>query len=172
VKTKAERNAPMTQEERRQKNTERNRVWRAANPGRAREHHRRWRAAHPGTEKARAQEYYHANRTTRMALAKRWKATHRDSVRATHRKREYGLAPEQYQRMFAEQRGLCGICGMVPTPTVPLCVDHDHRTKNTRGLLCRKCNAALGLLGDDEEGVSKALEYLRRQYVSTHETIG
>jgi hypothetical protein len=34
-----------------------------------------------------------------------------------------------------------------------------------RGLLCSNCNRGLGLLGDDLEGVLRAVEYLRRYEV-------
>ena len=40
--------------------------------------------------------------------------------------------------------------------------DHDHATKAWRGWVCRQCNAGLGLLGDSQEGLRRALEYLER----------
>lgn len=41
-----------------------------------------------------------------------------------------------------------------------LCVDHDHHTGLVRGVLCHRCNKALGLLGDTVAGVRAALHYL------------
>lgn len=38
--------------------------------------------------------------------------------------------------------------------------DHDHETNEFRGWLCRKCNTGMGLLGDDVEGLLRALRYL------------
>jgi len=40
-------------------------------------------------------------------------------------------------------------------------IDHDHTTGVVRGVLCKPCNTGLGLLGDSEEGLSRALDYLR-----------
>jgi hypothetical protein len=40
--------------------------------------------------------------------------------------------------------------------------DHDHRTGKFRGWLCRMCNTAIGALGDDVDGLERALAYLRR----------
>jgi len=63
-------------------------------------------------------------------------------------RREYGITIEIYEEMFAEQNGLCGICSSPPT-TVRLDTDHNHDTGEVRGLLCRKCNMAIGLLHDN-----------------------
>jgi hypothetical protein len=43
-----------------------------------------------------------------------------------------------------------------------MCVDHDHETGEVRGLLCVQCNSALGKLGDREEALLRALEYVRK----------
>lgn len=55
-----------------------------------------------------------------------------------------------------QQQFKCRIC----RKRKPLCVDHDHKTKNVRGLLCRSCNAAIGALGDSYEGLLNAANYL------------
>ena len=39
-------------------------------------------------------------------------------------------------------------------------VDHCHETGNFRGWICRNCNQGIGKLGDDVEGLVKALNYL------------
>lgn len=46
-----------------------------------------------------------------------------------------------------------------------LCLDHDHETNTFRGWLCDPCNTGLGKFGDSIEGISKALEYLKRKQV-------
>jgi hypothetical protein len=47
--------------------------------------------------------------------------------------------------MLLAQHGVCAICQTAPA----IHVDHDHQTDKVRGLLCFRCNAALGQLGDD-----------------------
>jgi Recombination endonuclease VII len=54
--------------------------------------------------------------------------------------------------------GRCDICGREAL----LDSDHDHHTGQPRGLLCRGCNVALGLLKDSETSLTAALAYLRR----------
>jgi hypothetical protein len=57
------------------------------------------------------------------------------------------------------QGGRCAVCGR---DDVALHVDHSRRTGKTRGLLCRQCNCALGMLGDSPMRLRAALRYLLR----------
>jgi hypothetical protein len=43
-----------------------------------------------------------------------------------------------------------------------LCVDHDHETKDVRGILCRRCNLALGQFRDNVELLENAVKYLKK----------
>lgn len=63
--------------------------------------------------------------------------------RVRHIQKTYGLSQEDYEfRYKAVQEERCFLCGR----KVPLCVDHDHQTGKTRGLLCRVCNAAVDVI--------------------------
>jgi len=46
-------------------------------------------------------------------------------------------------------------------------LDHCHTTQEFRGWLCSDCNVAIGKLGDDTQGVLKALDYLERKNMMT-----
>lgn len=86
---------------------------------------------------------------------------------ATRRLCRYGVTPEQFDQMLADQNGVCAICGEPETRMrldvlLPLSVDHDHVTGRVRGLLCHPCNQAIGFFKDDPERLVKAIEYLRR----------
>ena len=54
----------------------------------------------------------------------------------------------------------CECCGTVATKEV-LNLDHCHDDKTFRGWLCRSCNTGIGALGDNIEGLEKAMAYLR-----------
>lgn len=91
-----------------------------------------------------------------------------DRVRKSNKRnrlRRYGLTPEMYDAMLAEQHGVCAICGNPPDPngvgaSSKLHVDHDHGTGLVRGLLCTLCNVGLGRFHDDAAQLRRAADYL------------
>jgi len=70
--------------------------------------------------------------------------------RNTFLKRRYGITLEKYNELLKKQNGGCAICGAKPK-TRSLNVDHNHITKQVRGLLCHLCNRALGQLKADRD---------------------
>ncbi len=69
---------------------------------------------------------------------------------------------ERYNEMFEEQNGNCAICGRHEDEFKKiLSVDHNHRTGEVRGLLCNKCNTAIGYLKDDINLLCSAISYLK-----------
>ena len=108
--------------------------WREANPERYKAYRRRYLAEH-GEEKRR-----------------------RD--REGHLRRKYGVNQNMFEALVSAQLGNCVICGA--NEDLNLHIDHDHRTNKVRGLLCGKCNKAIGLLNDDPELLMAAKLYLEQ----------
>lgn len=77
-------------------------------------------------------------------------------ARNYHLRRRYGITVEHYNKMFAEQDGLCAICQEAPAEHV----DHDHKTGKVRGLLCFNCNGALGQFRDRPDLMLLGATYL------------
>ncbi len=83
-------------------------------------------------------------------------------------KKQYGIDLEQYLSMVLSQDNKCTICGKVPNKESlsrsewSLCVDHDHNTGKIRGLLCAKCNLAIGLLEYNPNILSNAIDYIKK----------
>jgi hypothetical protein len=78
--------------------------------------------------------------------------------------KRFGITPEQYEGLLAVQGGVCAICDE-PDRSIDkprLAVDHDHETKDVRGLLCVSCNRGLGFFRDNPDILVKAVEYLRQ----------
>jgi len=79
----------------------------------------------------------------------------------------YGLNSESYDVLFTAQHGLCAICGLPEVATMRgkvkrLAVDHRHSDDKVRGLVCSKCNTAIGLLDEDPKKFEAAMLYLER----------
>jgi hypothetical protein len=87
-----------------------------------------------------------------------------ETMRRAHLKNKYGLTPEQYDAMLSSQNGVCAICFRPETSKrwTRLSVDHNHATKQLRGLLCHGCNKALGLLQESTARLNNAIEYLKK----------
>jgi len=80
-----------------------------------------------------------------------------------------GVSWEQYQEMLRRQDGRCAICLRNESVIDPrskaiksLCIDHDHVSSLVRGLLCMRCNRAVGLLRDDPNTAMAMSFYLDR----------
>jgi len=102
------------------------------------------------------------------SYGKKWETENKEKRKATHIRshlmRTYGVSVEEYDQLRLEQNYCCKICGKHEDDVQHgrLCVDHCHTTGAVRGLLCKKCNSAIGLLGDDTAILSAAIEYLQQ----------
>lgn len=101
---------------------------------------------------------------------KRYAAKNSERIHRLDHKRllkfKYGMTLEQYDALFEKQSGKCAICGRTEmsnrtTAQRYLSVDHNHATEKIRGLLCDRCNRAVGLIGEDYTILEKAIEYLK-----------
>jgi hypothetical protein len=113
------------------------------------------RTTHPVTA-------FGTNRGYKDGLATYCKACMRDAQRKT----THGVDRPRLDRLLHAQGGACALCRdpfdvETRRPRTRFNVDHDHNTGEVRGLLCVRCNSALGVFGDGEEGVLRALAYLR-----------
>lgn len=116
--------------------------WRKANPEKARSYMKKYRESERGRRARQA-------RTERDREANRW----------GHIQRRYGLTQDDYTRMYEEQGSRCPLC--LEEQEI-LYVDHCHQTGRVRGLVCDRCNRALGALRDDADIAERAAAYLRR----------
>lgn len=119
----------------------------------------------------------------RRAYQQRWRQANRDKINAYHRtyrkefpdrvhawdahnrkakqlRATYRLDKKKYDEMLLEQGNACKICRVEFTETRVPHVDHDHETKQVRGLLCSLCNGGLGMFEDNPILLVKAYMYL------------
>ncbi|HEX2849462.1 MAG TPA: endonuclease VII domain-containing protein [Acidimicrobiales bacterium] len=118
-----------------------------ANPEPAKERARQWARENPDRVKAQRARVRESGRRA-------------EQNRRSHLKRKYGISLAEYDRLLDRQDGRCGICGRPPRDDISLHVDHDHGSGEIRGLLCFRCNNALGDFGDDPQLLDRAVAYL------------
>lgn len=120
----------------------------------------------------KSNEYRLAHKEEMKNYLSDWQAAHPDKTKVYldryYLKKTYGLTIEQYEEMNSKQGGKCALCDKKETALSRsgvrrLSVDHDHKTGQIRGLLCMSCNTSIGKLGDNIEGLKKAIEYLERK---------
>jgi hypothetical protein len=75
-------------------------------------------------------------------------------------KKEYGLSASDVFEMLGSQRSACLICGVSIASGYH--IDHCHSSGKVRGLLCSKCNQAIGLFDEDQNRLQKAANYIAR----------
>jgi len=68
----------------------------------------------------------------------------------------------KYKKLPMPTRPCPEICELFGCTQKATCLDHDHETNKFRGWLCSKHNRALGLFGDNIQGIEQALEYLHK----------
>lgn len=118
-----------------------------------------------------SKRYYLKNKDRIYERRRAWRLENKDEFATQQREYKYKMSGEQYQKLLEEQDYVCAICGKANANGQDLYVDHDHSCcsgskscgKCIRGLLCHKCNSALGLFDDSIESLNKAVEY-RKKY--------
>jgi DNA-directed RNA polymerase subunit RPC12/RpoP len=114
---------------------EKQKLWRRKNPDRNKEYQRCYRARSGSVDR---------NRNRNRNLKKR-----------------YNLSLAEKEELLASQNYVCAICkGMLWGKRGP-CVDHDHITKQNRGILCTNCNSVIAHAGDSISILRAAIKYIQ-----------
>lgn len=75
--------------------------------------------------------------------------------------KKYGITIEEWKVMLEAQNYQCKICGWPFGQAMgDKHTDHNHKTGKIRGILCSKCNTALGLFEDNVNIMASAIEYI------------
>ena len=124
--------------------------YRAKHPHKNAESCKKWASAHPEAYAAQKRAYWR-----KPGVKDRYKATRKKSLL----KRKYGLTEEKYEELL--QITHCPVCSKKFKPHRDKFIDHCHSTGVVRGVLCRKCNLAEGLLASVDTA-RRLYEYMLR----------
>lgn len=161
---------PLSPEEKLLRRREANARYRAKNPEAVRARERaakaRYKARHPEryAEAARrnASNFRQKYPEKVREGLRRWYGANTRTVRSKWLFEKYGITVEQWEEKFADQGQVCGCCGTAEPGKKGWQTDHDHQTGKLRDILCGACNKGLGLFGDSEDRLQKAIVYLVR----------
>ncbi len=78
-----------------------------------------------------------------------------------HLKYKYNISKSDYDLMFMQQQGKCYIC---QDSSQKLIVDHNHKTKQVRKLLCNNCNAMIGFSKENSDTLKVAAAYVNHDF--------
>lgn len=116
--------------------------------------------------KTQRKKYYKENMETLKKRQKLWRQQNVTYRQNSQFKTHYNFTLEEYIKLLEIQKGLCSICKQIETAKHQsgtlraLSVDHNHKTKKIRGLLCNNCNRGLGYFKDDISVLEEAIKYL------------
>lgn len=114
--------------------------------------------------RVRARKYSREN-LARKGGRKRTPEEAKRHARKQNLRRNFGITPEDYERMNNLQDGRCAICERPDQTNAGkprrLAVDHNHQTNEIRALLCKNCNIGISLFDEDILRLSAAIAYLR-----------
>lgn len=91
-------------------------------------------------------KHYYKNKEKRVAQRRDY-----------HYRSNYGITLNDFTRLAEDAGNQCEVC-----KESPVVLDHCHTTGKVRGVLCNKCNQALGLMRDNEDFLLGLVEYLKR----------
>jgi len=83
-------------------------------------------------------------------------------------RKQYGISLAEFNALLELQGHCCAICKKhITAIRRRMNIDHDHDTNKVRGILCTGCNTGLGHLGDNVEGLKKAIAYLENPPINS-----
>jgi DNA-binding transcriptional MerR regulator len=112
--------------------------------------------------KKQSRSYYLRNRAKVMEKQRLYRANNKERLASQHRARKYGMSEDEFHSLLSLQQGRCAICGTINFGGRGYQVDHNHQTGKVRGILCFRCNTAIGFIDESMETVGKIIAYLEQ----------
>ncbi len=131
--------------------------WKAQKAAHVQSYQRQWREKNVDAVRAYNAEYMKGYAQTEGYLVSRTK----------RRFKTYNITAFDFNAMWESQNGCCAICQIKLQPRGrsknSAAIDHNHKTREMRGILCRGCNHGIGMLGDNPSTLIAAAEYLMKK---------
>jgi hypothetical protein len=112
-------------------------------------------------------QYYLNNKKELIKNSIQYKHNHKKRIHHLNKsynlKARVGITLEQKINMIKKQNYKCKICytDLRKINEKGVHVDHNHKTKKVRGILCYRCNHILGFSKDNINILNSAIKYLK-----------
>ena len=108
---------------------------------------------------------YHSDKVKYQQRAQRYRKENPEIMRDMKLKQTYGVGIKYFNQKLEEQKGVCAGCRqnvkqLWKGKEVAMALDHDHKTKKPRGVLCIRSNRALGLLRENKYTLKNLIGYI------------
>jgi len=103
--------------------------------------------------------WYRRNRRYKLQQNKAWCQSNKKKVNARVRLHRHGMTQEEHDALLRKQKNRCAVCRKKFRKTPH--IDHCHKAKRNRGLLCDDCNLGLGRFKDNVKALRRAIKYLK-----------
>ena len=78
--------------------------------------------------------------------------------------KRFNMTPEDRDNMIMEQKNRCKICGrLIDQGKRKGDIDHNHKTRIVRGILCHSCNILIGMSKENPYILINAIKYLENK---------
>lgn len=132
-------------------------------------YNRKWQKDNADKVSSSSKRHYYKDPSAQIKRAQEHQKKNPDQKRHWYLMSKYNMSLEEFRALEKEQDFRCASCGDKESVVVAtsqkvrnLHVDHCHETGINRGLLCTRCNLALGYLLDDPEKIQSLLSYIKR----------
>jgi hypothetical protein len=118
---------------------------------------------------------FNKDRQAKTGIRAKCRECQRGEPKRRYKYKNTHFSQEQYNIKLIEQDGVCAICGKEEEGKTnrgdnkKLAVDHNHKNGQVRGLLCSRCNTAIGLLREDVTAIGAAIKYIIKHNGGTYE---
>lgn len=131
---------------------------------------REYRETNRDAYRKRGRKWYKKNKAAILARQKAKYKANPAHWRDKNLRSRHGVTLVEVEAMMAQQGHCCAnsFCRVTfgKGPTKP-CLDHDHKTNKVRGILCNRCNIALGFCEDNAAKIRGLAEYLETHTETT-----
>ena len=123
-------------------------------------------------------EYHQKHKEEENKRTKEWKVKNIEHVNKYNKeyrngtqgrdywlKHRYNLSLNDWLDIWKKQDGKCAVCGKAFENPSNACIDHNHITGKVRGLLCKKCNIAIGFFDENINSMERAIKYIQKEVV-------